>query len=276
MKRRHYALIAGLVYVSALIVTVPAELAYRWGVVWAPSIARTLALDGLDGTLWHGHADRLRLGDGIAVQALDWRLRPFDLLRGTIGLAVEGHWQELALSSVVQTPLSSPVPEGRIALRKVRATAALDRPPLAGRLPIQASGHLRIALEEAVVAPMRRPLPIERVTGRITLEGLSIEQAGAGSLGGIELRLESSEAGRITGRFKDDGTGPLALEGEIRIHEDGDRYTLEATAGLRDPNRRDIAQVLRLFGTPGPDGRLRIEHQGRLSHDLATALAVSS
>ena len=62
MKRRHYALIAGLVYVSALIVTVPAELAYRWGVVWAPSIARTLALDGLDGWLARRGQQVTRIG----------------------------------------------------------------------------------------------------------------------------------------------------------------------------------------------------------------------
>ncbi len=277
MKRRHTLLIAGLVYATTLIVTAPADLAYRWLAARMPAIAQALPLDGVDGTLWHGHAEQALLGRGIVLQDLEWRIRPFDLMSGRVGIAVDGHWRELKLSTVVQMALDGVTQaERRLTLRDVRVSAPLEQPPLAGRLPFRGTGRLRIDLDEAIVAPSRRPLPITRITGRITLEGLALEQAGGQPLGGIGLRLETNEAGRISGRFKDDGQGPLAIEGEIRIHKDGNRYTLEAILGLRDPRRSDLAQALRLFGTPGPDGRLRIEHQGRLSQDLPMILAFSS
>ena len=276
MKRRHTLLLAGLVYVTTLIVTTPADLAYRWAAARRPALARALPLDGVDGTLWHGHAERALIGHGIVLRDLDWRVHPLDLVSGRVGIAVDGHWRELKLSTVVETALDGVTQTGRrLTLRDVRISAALDRPPLSGRLPFHGAGRLRIALDEAIVAPARRPLPIERIAGRITLEGLSLEAAGTQPLGGLGLRIETNAAGRISGRFEDDGQGPLAVEGEIRIHEDGDRYSLEAVLSQRDPRRGDLVRALRLFGTPGPDGRLRIEHQGRLSRDLPMVLALS-
>ncbi len=273
MKRRHYLLVATVTYLVALLATVPADLAYRWAVDMLPMLSKTAVLDGIEGTLWHGHARRLRLaGMEVRVDGLDWRLHPLALVTGDVHVGIEGAWAGARIGAEIRLPITSLAgPLGRLHLSDVLIEAPLDAPALASRLPWPASGRLRITLAKAVVVTGqdRRTLPIERIEGRAVVDELSLAMTRPLELGRIVLALETDDAGRIVGSLAGDTRGPLGIEGEIRVHEDGDQYGLDVTLTLRDRSRGDLLQSLSLLGTPGPDGRLRIAYQGRLSQDLA-------
>ena len=249
-----YILFALLAYVIFLCVTLPAEHGYH---LIKEKIA-PVRLYQIHGSVWSGSA-------GIAVtgtrqmQNLQWTLHPWALLLGRIEAGVEFNEAGRHTQAVVGRTFG-----GTIYLADV--TTRLPPTVLENALNIPGSG-----LDGAVDVALSN---VKFTNGQLTeLNGtLSWNNAGLfitrttpkTKLGGFVMTLttKSETTGKeINGVLKDNPDSPLRAEGILRIKPDG-TYQFTGALSLRDANRADLVQALRMFGSPGPGGKIPLSASG--------------
>lgn len=246
-----FALLAYLVFLCVLL---PAERGYS---LIKEKIA-PLRLYQIHGSVWSGSA-------GIAVtgarqmQNIQWTLHPWMLLLGRIEASVE--FDEAGRHT--QTVLGRTV-GGTIYLADVKTQ--LPPTALENALNIPGSG-----LDGAVDVALS---DVKFTNGKLTaLDGtLSWNNAGLfvtrtspkTKLGSFVMTLTTKSSGtgnEINGVLKDNPTSPLRADGILRIKPDG-TYQFTGSLALRDASRADLAQALRLFGSPGPGGKIPLSASG--------------
>ena len=99
------------------------------------------------------------------------------------------------------------------------------------------------------------------VTGSVSWEKAAVRRPVAAELGTFAIDLATTDKG-VNGTLLDRG-GAVQAQGLLKLGDDG-RYQLTATFASRDPQQPLIKQGLQLFGTPGPDGRVKYSAAGVL------------
>ncbi len=273
MSKRRLFLFAAIVYIGALVMTIPANQSYSRLSQWLPGMA-TLRLAQVSGSLWNGQAQQALIG-GHYWQGLHWRYLPGALLTGKLGLALDARQQGLTVAMELRQGLMNPGLNEPVEIRQLQLDTRLAEPPLADLLPLPADGRLSMQLTELVIDPVRAPLALTRIEGRMTLKALQVTLASPQTIGDLSLTIRTDDNGRIHGQWRDSGSGPLAVSGEILIQPDG-KYTLNSERQVRDSSQSGLLQIVRMLGTPGPDGRVRIRRQGDVIRDLAWARSMPS
>jgi general secretion pathway protein N len=248
MSRRGLFVAAGVVaFLAFLVAMVPAnQLASR--------LPEGVAMSGVDGTIWSGHADELAV-NGRAVGAIEWSCRPWSLLRlewsCAIGLAPRG--------GEVRGDLSGGF-DGRDVLGR----------DITGRLPIAAfeglvtprgwTGELELDVEHLRITD-RRPAG---AAGTIVLRGLRAPGPRGEVLGDFELTVGEGTVGTgaLSGRLRDLG-GPLRVRGALELHPDG-RYLLTGETAPGPGAGPAIFDTLAFLGPPDSLGRRPFTIEGSL------------
>jgi len=248
LRRLLAALVALPVAAAALLCWLPA----RWAWPWLAPRLHGVALEGVGGTVWDGHADVVRTPDGRALGRLDWRLSRRLLLGEAVAdLALAGDGLEFA--GHVRRAAPSTLDWRDVRLAVDLAAFAQPLPPLGGT----PQGRFELALPHA---RLQGGWPLQLDGTARWREAVVVTPAGRVALGDFHADLRA-EGGAVQARFADDGSGPLAAAGELRLIPLGWR----ATAGLR-PRADDPAlrRWLAGFGTAQADGSVRIERGGGL------------
>ena len=249
MSRLQLIALGAGAYFAFMVANLPASVAARW---FAPV---TLALAGVEGTVWRGSAAFVGVSD-LALSDLRWRLRPAALLTGRVslmldarlsdgfirtGLSVSGNslsFSELRAGFDLATIVSLlPVDEAYGS-----AAVELDVLELVDGWPVQASGTVRIA--DLVSSP------IFSIPGVTTL-----------ALGNFLARLSTAETG-IVAVVNDEG-GPLELDGSARLMPDR-RYRVEVRIKPRADAAEDLVQGLKFIGPVGPSGYHQLDYGAQL------------
>lgn len=246
-----FALLAYLVFLCVLL---PAERGYS---LIKEKVA-PLRLYQIHGSVWSGSAGMAVTG-ARQMQNIQWTLHPWMLLLGRIEASVE--FDEAGRHT--QTVLGRTV-GGTIYLADVKTQ--LPPTALENALNIPGSG-----LDGAVDVALS---DVKFTNGKLTaLDGtLSWNNAGLfvtrtspkTKLGSFVMTLTTKSSGtgnEINGVLKDNPASPLRAEGILRIKPDG-TYQFTGALSLRDVSRADLAQALRLFGSPGPGGKIPLSASG--------------
>ncbi len=266
-------LFAVSIYLCALILTLPARQAYGWLIQSLPQSVRILRLDHISGSLWRGQAQQALIG-GNHWQQLHWQYQPSKLLTGQLGLFIRAKKQQLSIAAELRQGLTDLGPDQTLTVNDLQLTSRLAEQPLASLIPLAANGQLSIHLDELVIKPSKQPLIVDRINGQVDITGLQLTLTNRPQLiGDISLTISTDANGRINCQWHDSGTGPLAVSGTMLIGKNG-KYTLNSELKVRDMSQSGLLQTVRLLGTPGPDGRIRIARQGDLSRDLGWARAM--
>lgn len=245
--------VAGVIaYLCFLAATFPARVAW--------DIARSQGLPGgmLDvqapkGTVWNGEA-RVVL-QGLHLDSVRWQLLPTRLVAGRLA-----YWLDVDLAGGTgrgELRLGVDSLEIRDALVDLHATAADTLLP---RLPVNLDGRLLLDLHEVVLERDGRLSNAEGVVGWL--------QAATGfggqplALGDLRAQITTADDGRLIARLRDQG-GALALDGSAEWHADR-RYRVSAHVAARPEAGAGLEQALSSIGPRQPDGRYRLEMQGRL------------
>jgi hypothetical protein len=253
MAAKRWPLALGVgAYLAFVIASFPAGTAYRW---FAPD---TLALVGVQGTLWSGRAAAASVA-GLTLQDLRWRMRPWALFVGRVSADLEARLPDGFVNARVSaSPARVRLTDVRAstsiaALRGVlpvsgvrgQASASFSELLLAGGWPTSADGELRLAQLEATPFGMSnaRLLP----------------------LGDYLVRFQPSAApeGGIAAIFNDT-SGPLEVSGTLAL--DARRaYTLDALVKPRAGANPDLVQGLAFMSAePDAEGRRRLMLTGSL------------
>lgn len=253
MSRRLPWIAAALLLAAiALVAWFPA----RWAVRLAGDRLQPLALRGVSGSVWNGHARQLSWA-GRPLGALDWTLARA-LLLGRVDGSVRLDGPDWRVSGRFRR-----LDAERWQLADVHAHAQLAALPLSlhGLSP---AGALDAALPRV---RLRAGWP-EVLQGRIEWHDASLGDASGRTvaLGNLYARLSDDAGTRLLGELGDDGSGPVRLRGEAELSPLG--WRVDARLTPSDPGAGWRA-LLGRFGPMDANGRLVLERQGGLLHGVS-------
>ncbi len=228
--------------------TLPADVAYRYGARYLGPIALT----GLRGTIWDGHADGVS-AFGRDVGELDWHAQKRALLGGQFVADVRIKGADVDAAGLVTRE-----GEGTISARDLRF-----------RMPAEL---LAPALD---IGTLKLLGTISGVVSQATLVGAVLRDANgnarwsdAGVSGEAEARFSDilvefgAQPGTgIAGTVHDDGTGDLAVNGTFNANLG--TFDAQATLSARNGNEQ-VTETLRHVGEVQADGSSKLIIHGQL------------
>ncbi|MDX9739852.1 MAG: type II secretion system protein N [Gammaproteobacteria bacterium] len=246
-----YALFFLIVYLLALLVSLPAEQVYRAA---RQSGALPGELYGISGTSWRGHAETLRI-DELSLQDVEWRLKPLPLIVGRAELGVSLRIGEGSLNGVAGRTLG-----GSWYARDVDVDAALADLSAAAGLDLGLQGRVAGTIERARAADGR----VHALDGRLDVTGAAIGEPLNMSFGSFTASMETRDDGihAVLG----DREGPLRAEGSAVLQPTGE-WRARLRLAPRNPADSGTRDMLRMLGRPDADGYVELIRSGALPLD---------
>lgn len=239
--------VLGLVVAGVFVWTLPADVAYRYGTKYLGPVALT----GLRGTLWDGHADGVSVF-GRDLGELDWRAQKAPLLRGEFvaDLRIKG-------ADVDAAGVMTREDDGSIVAHDLRF-----RVPAELLAPALDLGTLKLLGTVSGVVTQARfattLLSDASGTARWSEAGVSGEVDAHFS--DILAEFGSRPDGSIGGTLRDDGKGNLAVDGSFSLFINA--FDAQATLNARNGDAQ-VTETLRHVGEPQADGSSRLVVHGR-------------
>jgi general secretion pathway protein N len=236
-----------VMYVIFVVATLPASWIYGH---LLQSRLGGWTLYGVQGTLWEGRAMAVK-SRNLRLENLHWDLHPWSLLWGRVEAALQFKYATAPGAMVVGRSFTGTwhVDDVTLQLPAARLTPLLRLPgaELGGKVAVELS---------ALTAKQGR---VTAASGSVTWEAAAVRKPVAVELGDFTVDLKTTADG-VNGTLLDHG-GAVQAQGLLKLSADG-RYRFTATFASRDPQKSLITQGLRLFGTPGPDGRVKYSAEG--------------
>ena len=212
-----------------------------------------LRLEGLSGTLWDGHAERVLAESGGDLGQFDWQLSRRALLGETqMSVAFRGGWGHLTGQMRKREDKREEWSQVRLDgdLAQLSASLAPEAARLEGRLTID---NARVVLQG------RWPLELDAAArwSGASLQGVQRDLA----FGNLQLRAQGA-SGVVNATLQDDGNGPLQLAGHLALSPLGWKYDIKARPREPDPALRDW---LAGFGRLAADGSMHLQRSGGLA-----------
>lgn len=227
----------------------PADVGYRYGAKRVGAVA----LSGLSGTVWDGHADGISvLGNDLG--EVDWHLPKLPALQGkpVVDLRIKGSDVELA----GQLERLGHGQFGAHSLRFSVPASMFER--LFTKHHVKLQGTVQGVFDDALLSASN----VQRADGNMHWSGVGIS-SDAGDLRMSDLLADFSTQGdgSIAGTVKDDGNGALALNGRFTLR--APQFDAEATLRSRDGDEQ-MLEFLRSVGEPQPDGSTIVRAHGSM------------
>ena len=248
MRRWFLFLAIGTLLCAIVLVTFPARVALKL----LPESALPVQMEGVGGTLWSGHANRV-LRDGRALGQLQWRLRPLPLLRGRIDTDLILAGPELQGSGriIAGGDGNLRVEGGKARFPAARLERLLDVPALT------LAGSVEVSL---AALELRNRVPVA-LQGEAVWNDAGVSGAEQAVFGTLRAEFAALPGGGFGGRVSDQGDGPLAVDGKFSTSLLG--FEARATLRARDGNPQ-VQSALRHIGQMQPDGSVVYELRGGL------------
>jgi hypothetical protein len=238
------ALVAGGVFFWWL----PAGVGYRYGVKYLGPVA----LSGVRGTVWDGHADGVSVF-GRDLGEIDWRAERAALLRGRFVADIRIRGADVDVAGQVTRSGG-----GGLSARDLRFSVPAEAlTPLLGTGTVKLLGTISGVVDQATLA------------GALLRDASGTARwSSAGVSGEVEMRFSdilaefaSRPDGSIAGAAHDDGSGDLAVDGTFALR----LGAFDADAALRPRNgNAQVAELLRRIGEPQPDGSTRLAFRAQM------------
>lgn len=246
-----YLVLAVCSFVVFFIAGLPAQLGYRMLV--QPAQRGVVQLDGLQGTLWHGQANRARIAN-LNLGKLEWDVHPLPLLTGRVSADLmfrngEGHGKGHISSTFTGTVTVS---ETKVEIPAQSLMA------LAYGLPVALGGNLSLDIKQAII---KRGETLQ-LDGRLNWLNAATVAPQQLPLGNLSLLSTVKDDGSQASLTQVEGN-LYNIDGELQVKGNG-QYKVTGTLAVKDPSRQDLKAALYLIGRPRPDGAAEVLLTGRL------------
>ena len=249
MKTRYYATAGLLTYILFLITSAPATTIYHFKDQF-PKVS----MQGLSGTLWNGHAQRVTIAPQYILDELDWSFCAWRLLTGELCLEIDANYQNKPLHSQIGTGLG-----GTLRARDLGTEVDAHMLGKLLGLPIgEASGMVSAQISSATWN--RGSVP--RAEGTITWSNAAITIAESAQLGTIIITITETDKYPMTAVISNKG-GDIALNGHANIVEDG-TYNLELDLSPTSKASNNIRNSLGMFAKKQAKGNFVFKNSGNL------------
>jgi len=245
VKRRHLWLIGIATFWVVIIANIPARL-----IASALPAKASLVIEGLSGSIWKGHATRLRWGTQT-LGSLRWELSPWSLL--TLNIAGDFKLEKGT------SHLSGYLSFGRksITFEQLRATlSAEDINPWTGNW-VQIRGLVMANIPHAKLVKNR----ILAIDGVIAWQHAQLKTPFVNwiKLGDMQANMVPEK--NSTQISISDGGEPLGVKANVLLSLPV-RVDLKGSANAKQAVA--IQNFLRMIAKPGPQGRWYFQYQGRI------------
>lgn len=237
MKRTVWLIaFAVLVFAGFVIARLPAA--------WVlPGPKSGITCSDADGTVWNGTCTGLTFQQQ-PVGDLSWEIHPLRLLAGKINADVVLTGATGSAKGTVESGFD----------KKIVARAVLLDLPLDAELASGLPPNLR-----GLRGKLHAELPYLRVDGQIIRAIEGVVEAhdlsdGPQKWGSYSVTFPPPTAGVPVGQLKDLGSGPLAVEGSIKLTP-APGFDLEGLVAARPSAPPELVQDLRFLGSPDAQGR---------------------
>jgi hypothetical protein len=237
-----------LIVVGVFAWTLPADVGYRYGAKYlAP-----LALTGIRGTVWAGHADGVGVF-GRDLGELDWRAQKSALLRGQVVADVRIQGADVDAAGVLTRSSN-----GTVSAHDLRFSfpAALLAPALdVGQLKLL--GSISGVISNATLANG----VFSNANGTARWSDAGVSGQAEARFSALLAQFASQPDGTIAGTVHDDGSGNLAVDGAFNVRLG--TFDAQATLTARN-NDPQVAETLRYVGQMQPDGSSKLVVHGQM------------
>lgn len=225
----------------------------RWIMPWVEPQLHGLRLQQVQGSVWNGRAAEVLTAQGDILGQLQWRLSRLALL-GQLQLQLRFDGPQLQFSGTMQR-----LPGDRIALHDANIhgeLSALDRVPMPPWG--QPRGELQVTADQAV---LQSGWPLQLRAQAHWRHAVVRTPRGDVTLGELDVQARA-ENGVIQAQLRDDGNGPLHVDGQLQLSPLG--WRLDATLRPRqtDPSLR---HWLTSLGPASADGSVSVHRSGGLA-----------
>ena len=252
LKTRYYLLFGLLCYLLFMLATAPAA-----------SLRLLLGdndrvnVEGLRGSLWQGHADRVIIDDAYPIDDLNWRLHPGALLLLKLSASLQGQFDARPFAAELSVSAT-----GNVQAKSVRAEIAAATLAELAAIPLaQLDGDIDIELASLVW--QRGGIP--RANGQIHWRQARITVAESVELGDVDIRLEAQDDGvlaKINNR-----EGDLKTSGSARLGDDR-QYQLNLILKPLAGAPANLQNSLAMFARRQRNGQFVVQSSGALPDDL--------
>lgn len=235
MRKLPLILAGAAAFLLSLVVFAPARLLVSF-------LPASVTTGTMTGSIWNGATDYLAI-DGRPLGAMQWHLKPLQLLRGRLALDVDLRSAEGTAHGFVSLGSGN-----SLAARDFQAQWPLASLP-AGLAPGRWSGLLNLDLRDFAFDGTN----VSRVLG--TIDARNLQSPDSGPMGSYRLIFDekSKQGDRHVGRLQD-LDGPMQVTGTLSLGSQGD-YLLEGRVAPRAGATENLIQGLRFLGEPDAQGR---------------------
>ncbi|WP_461537653.1 type II secretion system protein N [Spongorhabdus nitratireducens] len=249
------SLLALVAFTASLIFQVPAAVLWQQAQTYFPKQTARVQLEGVDGTLWSGSADRITFR-GKTFPQPRWQLTSVSPLDRQIGLDLQLGQSRSQLSLNAHIEIS----EGEVAILNTKGRIGgqeLTR-LMGNRLPINIDGQIRLTLDEWRFWNGR----CQSFDGQGQLQNLVVDSKfGSVNLGQGKLEL-SCEGGKLAAKLtqnSDEVTSSLKLNLLSRSS-----YQLQGQLTPQANLDKQLQRGLSYLGKPESDGSYQVSYKGRI------------
>ncbi len=250
MTRRHKLLLAllGLAsFLLFLLIQFPARTAWQW----APQeIQNQIRLQGLEGSIWSGHARQVWL-QRYDLGRVDWELSAPGLIMGRLSLDFKIDASTIQAAGEISS-------SGAQAFTISDLKAVVDPVLLDTQLaPASLQGTLGMDIRSAKFEAGK----VIAIEGVASLGSGALEGPYPLPLGDVSAVLTPDN--NETQISIENTDSPLGMSGIVLLSADG-QYELQFEFQNTDPSRQDIKDALSLLGRPDENGRHQIGFRGQV------------
>lgn len=242
--KRGLLLVALLTLTVAIIVMLPARVAYRWA---APV---GVAVSGMQGTAWRGHADAVSVND-IYIGDVSWQLKPLHLFTGQAKYHVQG----APVSGFVEADIGIGI-GGKLIVSELAASLPLNL--FAKSLNVSGlNGDASLQFERIEVVA---GLPVA-ASGSVRVNGLVAPRLSRDSIGGFEAEFFTQNNG-IAATIEDTD-GVVDIAGSLQVL--GDRsYQFLGKIAAKPGAPAGLKRQLEYLGSADERGLRELRLEGML------------
>jgi len=213
-----------------------------------------IRIDGVSGSLWHGHAYSINIGGKTELKDTHWSFITWQILIGRLALDLNTHYLENAIDTEASISAS-----GRIYINSLTASMTAAQLAELANIPlVQLDGDISLDIESAQWKQGELPI----ASGQINWTNAMVTVTEAASLGNVSIILSESAQNMQTA-YITNTEGDITIVGNAELIPEQD-YSIDMRMTPKASTRNSIKQSLGMIAKRQSNGDYLLKNTGSL------------
>lgn len=251
MKKKHYIILAISSYLFFSLAYTPAASIISFA---EKNLQLPVKFNGVSGSIWNGHADRLTGQLQFPVSNLDWSVNLLSLLTGSLNADVNASVKQQAVSGQLDVSIT-----GKLSAHNIKSEIPATTMQQLINLPIgEFAGKFLLDIDTIQLGQQALP----QIEANIHWQDARFTLAQTADLGHVLLNIKPDNKQGLIAKITNQDA-KLSVEGLIEIHENK-QYVADISFTSQD-NDPAIQQSLAMFAKKQTNGSYRLQKSGNIN-----------